>query len=165
VRPARLSDASLSGDLCRWLGRTPVQTFLLCPICIFLFESAWQGGLPAIAPWGTALLLWGYVQYRLVGGWRLPQAGGSAGMDVLPERLIDTGPYRFTRNPMYLGHIIYLIGLALTFRSWFGLAVAMGRTFWFHQRVQKDEERLTLRFGAEYIAYMARVKRWIPWLL
>ncbi|HSV21703.1 MAG TPA: methyltransferase [Xanthobacteraceae bacterium] len=37
-------------------------------------------------------------------------------MDAMPQRIIATGPYRYTRNPMYLGHIIFMAGLVLTFR-------------------------------------------------
>src|SRR5213080_3224327 len=96
------------------LRRTPVQTFVLCPLAVIAFELAFHRGAPIIVPWGAPLLLWGYLQYRLVGGYRLPLAGGSAGMDVPPQRVISRGPYRFTRNPMYLGHLVFLIGLALT---------------------------------------------------
>jgi hypothetical protein len=39
-------------------------------------------------PWGVPLLAWGYLQYLLVGGYRLPRAGGSPGMDVPPQRII-----------------------------------------------------------------------------
>ena len=95
------------------LARTPVQTFILCPLAVAAFEAVLHGGRLTIVPWGASLLAWGYLQYRLVGRYRLPLAGGSAGMAVPPERIITTGPYRYTRNPMYLGHLIFLAGLAL----------------------------------------------------
>jgi len=114
---------------------------------------------------GVPLLIWGYLQYRWVGGYRLPLAGGSPGMDVPPEKIISRGPYRFTRNPMYLGHLIFLLGLALTFRSWFALVILGGRALWFHRRVLQDEARLEKIFGAEYAAYRVQVRRWIPGVL
>ncbi len=86
-------------------------------------------------------------------------------MDVPPERIISQVPYRFTRNPMYLGHLIFLLGFTLTFWSWFALIVLACRAYWFHRRVLGDEERLEKIFGDEYIAYQARVKRWIPGIL
>jgi protein-S-isoprenylcysteine O-methyltransferase Ste14 len=101
----------------------------------------------------------------LVGRYRLPLAGGSAGMDVPPQRVISRGPYRFTRNPMYLGHLIFLLGLALTFWSWFAMIILAYRALWFHRRVLQDERRLEGLFGAEYAAYRSRVKRWIPGVL
>jgi protein-S-isoprenylcysteine O-methyltransferase Ste14 len=150
--------------LWRWLGRTPVVTFILCPLAVLTFELALHRGQLTIVPWGAPLMAWGYLQYLLVGRYRHQRAGGSAGMDVLPERIIDFGPYRFTRNPMYLGHLIFLTGLAITFWSWFALIVLAIRAVWFHRRVLHDEARLERIFGADYLSYRARVKRWIPGL-
>ena len=116
-------------------------------------------------PWSAPLLAWGYLQYLYVGNYRLPLAGGTAGMAIPPERIITQGPYRFTRNPMYFGHLIFMLGLTLTFWSWLALVIFIGRAYWFHQRVLRDEVRLEKIFGAEYAAYRARVKRWIPGLL
>jgi protein-S-isoprenylcysteine O-methyltransferase Ste14 len=149
----------------RWLGRTPVQTFLLCPLAVLAFESAWQGGRPHIVWWGIPLLIWGYLQYKLVGGYRHPRAGGGPGMETAPDRIIDYGPYRYTRNPMYLGHLIFMVGLAITFWSWFALILLAARAFWFQCRVLHDEARLRDKFGADYDAYRARVKRWIPYVI
>jgi protein-S-isoprenylcysteine O-methyltransferase Ste14 len=76
----------------------------VCPPFVDGFELAapQQKRQPAIAP----LLAWGYLQYRLVGNHRSPRAGGNAGMDAMPQRIIVTGPYRYAHNPMYFGHII-----------------------------------------------------------
>jgi len=148
-----------------WLRRTPVQTFILCPLLVIAFELAVHRGRLTFVPWGVPLLVWGYLQYLWVGSYRLPLAGGTAGMEVPPERIITQGPYRFTRNPMYLGHLIFLAGLALTLWSWLALVILIGRACWFHRRVRQDEARLETIFGAEYAAYRARVKRWIPGLL
>jgi protein-S-isoprenylcysteine O-methyltransferase Ste14 len=149
----------------RWLARTPVQTFILCPLAVIAIELVINRGRLTFVPWGAPLLAWGYLQYLLVGRYRHPRAGGSAGMEVPPERIIATGPYRYTRNPMYLGHLIFLLGLAITLWSWVALIVLAGRAFWFHRRVLRDEARLETIFGAEYAAYRARVKRWIPGVL
>ncbi len=90
----------------------------------------------------------------------------TAGTNVNPAKpaltIVRGGPFRFTRNPMYLGHLIFLLGVAITFWSWFALVVLASRAYWFHQRVLRDEVRLERVFGAEYTAYRARVKRWIP---
>lgn len=160
-----MQDASPGNRLFLWFWRTPVQTFVICPLAVVAFEAALQRGWPAIVWWGAPLMLWGYLQYRLVGNYRLPKAGGTSGMEVPPERIIDSGPYRYTRNPMYLGHLIFLTGLALTFRSWFALIILIARAAWFQARVLHDEARLERIFGAQYVNYRARVKRWIPGLL
>jgi protein-S-isoprenylcysteine O-methyltransferase Ste14 len=156
---------SVGHRIVRWLRRTPVQTFILCPLAVMAFELVLHRGELTIVPWGAPLLAWGYLQYLLVGGYRLPRAGGSRGMEVPPERIISQGPYRFSRNPMYLGHLIFLLGVALTLWSWFALIVLAARACWFHRRVLRDEERLEKIFGAEYAAYRARVKRWIPGII
>ena len=58
---------------------------------------------------------------RMIGAWCFvdhygpDDIGDATGMDVPPQRIISQGPYRFTRNPMYLGHLIFMAGLALTF--------------------------------------------------
>jgi protein-S-isoprenylcysteine O-methyltransferase Ste14 len=157
--------ATAHDQILRWLTRTPVQTFVLCPPIVIVLELALHRGRLAFVSWGVPLLVWGYLQYLYVGGYRLPRAGGSAGMDVPPQRIITRGPYRFTRNPMYLGHLIFVSGLALTFWSWLALIILSGRAYWFHQRVLQDEARLEKIFGAEYRAYRAQVKRWVPGLL
>ena len=150
------------GRIWRWLWRTPVQTFILCPVAVIVIELMLGRGRLAIVPWGVPFMAWGYLQYLWVGRFRLPRAGGSPGMDVPPQRIIASGPYRFTRNPMYLGHLIFLSGVAITFWSWFALIVLAGRAVWFHRRVLHDETRLEKIFGTDYAAYRTRVKRWIP---
>jgi protein-S-isoprenylcysteine O-methyltransferase Ste14 len=150
------------GGVLRWLMRTPVQTFLLCPLAVIVVELVLHNGKLVFVPWGCALLAWGYLQYVLVGNYRLPLAGGSRGMEVPPDRIITSGPYRYTRNPMYLGHLIFMMGLAVTFWSWFALLLLAARAVWFHRRVLHDERRLEARFGAEYVAYKRQVSRWIP---
>ncbi len=155
----------LSSRILRWLQRTPVHTFIMCPLLVVAFELALNRGSLTIMPWGIPLLIWGYLQYLFVGNYRLPRAGGTAGMDAMPQRIIDVGPYRYTRNPMYLGHLIFMVGLVLTFWSWFALILLVARATWFQRRVLQDEARLEKVFGGEYASYRARVKRWIPFVL
>ena len=146
----------------RFFRRTPVQTFLLVPLATLAAESMLRGGRPAFEPVFVPLMLWGYAQYRLSGAYRLKRGGGGPGLATPPERVVDTGIYAWTRNPMYLGHIIYMAGVALTFQSWFAAALAALRAAWFHTRVLGDERKLAARFGEAYLDYTRRVKRWLP---
>jgi protein-S-isoprenylcysteine O-methyltransferase Ste14 len=127
VTPAGPIARDMGRALQRWLGRTPVQTFLLCPALVVLFELWWRRGTLPVEPWGCVLLAWGYLQYRLVGRYRHPRAGGGWGFESAPDHIVATGPYRYTRNPMYLGHLIFMLGLAIAFRSWFALALLIAR--------------------------------------
>ena len=149
----------------RWLSSTSNRTFVLWPIVIFAAEAALQQGIPRIEIWGLPLLAWGYMQYRLVGNYRLREGGGGPGISVPPERLVTGGPYRWCRNPMYLGHLIFFAGLALALQSWLAAAVLACHLVWFDWRVRRDEARLAALFGEPYRGYLARVKRWIPGVL
>ena len=149
----------------RWLHRTPVRTFLVYPIAVAVFELVRRGGTLPLTLWGVPLLVWGYLQYRLVGRYRGQSGGGGPGLERPPQRLVAEGPYRYTRNPMYLGHLIFMAGLAITFRSWFAVAILAVNAVWFDWRVRGDEARLRTLFGKPYDDYCGRVKRWIPGLI
>ena len=147
----------------RFLRKSPVQTFILVPLAVLLWEVAL--GPLSVQLLGLPLMAWGYAQYRLVGRYRVRLGGGGPGLSgAPPERLVEGGIYRWTRNPMYLGHILYMIGVAVLFQSWFGAIVAAARAVWFHFRVRRDERGLAERFGEPYVAYTRRVKRWVPGL-
>ena len=98
-------------------------------------------------------MIWGYLQYRLCGKYRMTRRGGGPGPDVPGERLVSTGVYAYTRNLMYLGHIIFLTELALTLISWLAAQMTLIVSIWFHLRVLADEKNLARVLGAPYIAY------------
>ena len=147
------------------LARTPVVTFILIPLVVLACELILRGGVLALDPWGVPLLVLGYAQYRLVGTFRTGHGGGGPGIGNPPTRIVTEGPYGLTRNPMYLAHIVFMLGLAVTLRSLVALAILVLRAIWFHRRVVADEARLAARFGAEYTDYTRRVKRWVPGIL
>lgn len=149
----------------KWLGSTSNRTFIVWPIVLFGIEALLQQGVPRIYWWGLPLMAWGYMQYKLVGTYRTREGGGGPGMKIPPDRVLDVGPYRFVRNPMYLGHLIFFAGMAITLGSWIALGVLVLHMFWFHTHVRHDEERLTELFGDSYRDYCRRVKRWIPGVL
>jgi protein-S-isoprenylcysteine O-methyltransferase Ste14 len=60
------------------------------------------------------LLAWGYLQYHLGGVYRTHNGGGGPGVEIPPDKIVDTGIYGLTRNPMYLGHLIFMTGLAIS---------------------------------------------------
>lgn len=149
----------------RWLKGTSNRTFIVWPVVLVAIEAALQGGVPRIQPWGLALLAWGYLQYKWVGIYRTRLGGGGPGLSVPPERIVAAGPYRWVRNPMYLGHLVFFAGLALTLQSWIAAGVLAFHAVWFDRRVRQDERHLEALFGESYRAYRARVKRWIPGLI
>lgn len=149
----------------RWFKSTSNRTFVAWPVVLFAVEAALQQGMPRIQSWALPLLSWGYLQYRWVGAFRTREGGGGPGLSNPPERIVQRGPYRWIRNPMYLGHLIFFAGLALSLGSWIGVAVLAFHLVWFDRRVREDERHLARLFGDPYRDYCRRVKRWIPGLL
>jgi len=79
-----------------------------------------------------------------------------------PTTLVDSGILRYTRNPMYLGLILMLIGIALLWGNPASLAGALVFFLVMEFRTIPFEEKLmTERFGDAYVQYKARVRRWI----
>lgn len=146
------------------LRSTSFRTFLLYPVIIIAWELLLNGGRLHVRPWYLPLLPWGYLQYRLIGKYRIRHGGGGPGMDTPPERLVTTGPFAWSRNPMYLGHVVFLLGVTLVLQSVFAALITAATAVWFHLRVQRDEKRLHAMFGHAYQEYSGRVARWIPHL-
>jgi protein-S-isoprenylcysteine O-methyltransferase Ste14 len=89
-----------------------------------------------------------------------------AGTSVLPTRpstaLVTHGPFRFTRNPMYLGLTVLDSGIALLAWAPWILIFLPGAVLAVRYGVIAREERyLARRFGHAYREYTARVRRWI----
>lgn len=141
------------------LRSTSTRTFVALP-AILLAEQAVRRAPLHLS--GLPLLVAGFAAYRLSGGYRLPRAGGPPGMTGMPEALVTDGVYAWTRNPMYLGHLLFLSGLALTTRSPLAIAALATSGPWYGRRVSHDEARLGAAFGEEYARYTAAVPRWLP---
>lgn len=151
-------------DFMGFFSRTPVRTFLVYPFVTLLWEWVIHGGRIETNFWFLPLMVWGYLQYRLCGKYRSTRGGGGPGPEIPGERLVSSGLYAYTRNPMYLGHIIFLTGLTLTLRSWLAALITIAVAIWLHFRVLADERNLSVTLGPPYIAYMRSVNRWLPGL-
>ena len=82
-----------------------------------------------------------------------------------PRRLVITGPYRFVRNPMYVGMGIALLGEGLVYPNLTRLMLAMIVLLWAVVTlfvIGYEEPTLRAMFGADYEAYCHSVRRWIP---
>lgn len=85
---------------------------------------------------------------------------------VIPNRpahaLILDGPFRFTRNPLYLAMALLTIGAGLWLNTWWVLILLLPAIAAVDRLViAREEAYLQRRFGAEYDAFMARVRRWL----
>jgi protein-S-isoprenylcysteine O-methyltransferase Ste14 len=76
--------------------------------------------------------------------------------------IVRTGPYRFSRNPIYLAFSLLQLGISLWVNSVWLLATLAGAVALIHYVVIPREERyLERRFGAQYLDYKASVRRWL----
>jgi protein-S-isoprenylcysteine O-methyltransferase Ste14 len=113
---------------------------------------AWVAGVVLFVA-GAVIAGWGLLLFHRLETTTTP---GEA-----PNNLVTTGPYRFTRNPMYLGLVLAYLGeqglLVLAWPLLF-LLLTIGYVNWF---VIPLEEASLRAFGPAYDAYRARVRRWI----
>ena len=122
------------------------------------------GALPAWTPAaGIGLMVvGGLLAAACIGGFVIWGHGTPAPFDA-PRRFVAQGPYRFVRNPMYIGGWAVLAGYGLVQRSpailWLSL-VMIGCAHLFV--VLYEEPNLERRFGEDYRAYKRAVRRWLP---
>ncbi|MBX9760682.1 MAG: isoprenylcysteine carboxylmethyltransferase family protein [Beijerinckiaceae bacterium] len=157
---APLNRADRPPTIMRWLASTPRRTFVLYPALVATFEFIVGRGSLNFNPEGLVLLAWGYGQYRLSGRYRTMHGGGGPGLDIPPQRVVNTGIYAYLRNPMYLGHLIFMLGLVVTFSSWAALALLVFHVWWFNRRIASDEAHMRQLFGPQYDDYAKKVRRW-----
>ena len=78
------------------------------------------------------------------------------------SRLVESGPYRLTRNPMYTGFTIAYVGLAFLLNAgWPLLVLPFALYALYHFVIRREERYLADAFGAEYSSYRQRVRRWL----
>ena len=76
--------------------------------------------------------------------------------------IVRTGPYRFSRNPIYLAFSLLQLGISIWVNSAWLLATLAGAVALIHYVViRREEQYLERRFGAQYLDYKASVRRWL----
>ena len=89
-------------------------------------------------------------------------AGSNVPTSLPTTTIVNTGPYRFTRNPIYLGMVLGLIGLAIALNSlWLLLTLVPFALIIHYGVVAREEAYLERKFGDVYRLYRARVRRWL----
>jgi len=102
------------------------------------------------------------VGIRLWGGQVMGRAGTSIKPTVPTTALVTTGPFRFSRNPLYISVTLLYLGIAIAAQSVWALVLLLVVLAVMQRGVIDREERyLERRFGADYIRYKERVRRWI----
>ena len=107
---------------------------------------------------GRVLRLWAQLQMgRLYIGEAAVQQG---------HHVVQTGPYRWIRHPGYTGGTLSAIGIGLALSTWLGALIAGAVLIAAYiMRIPLEEALLTRELGDDYRAYMARTKRFVPFLV
>ena len=74
---------------------------------------------------------------------------------------MTTGIFAVSRNPIYVGFFLFLLGQFLVFPSWTTLTALAFAAVLFHRQVLREEEFMRQRYGQEYTEYCSRVRRYV----
>jgi len=143
----------------RWM---PPRFYLLYTLAGIALHFALGGPVLLRLPWlgvglilaGGGLAVWGARTFAVVGTTIKPFERSRV--------VVTEGPYRFTRNPMYLGMVAMLVGIALVLGTpapWLA-AVALAVTLQL-RFIRHEERALAASLGEPYERYRSRVRRWI----
>ncbi|TMJ82427.1 MAG: isoprenylcysteine carboxylmethyltransferase family protein [Alphaproteobacteria bacterium] len=102
--------------------------------------AGWLGAMVFVL--ALALVAWAIIT--------ITRAGSNVPTNLPTTTIVESGPYRFTRNPIYLGMFLGLIGLAIAFDN-----------LWLSMLVAREEAYLERKFGDVYRGYRSRVRRWL----
>ena len=76
--------------------------------------------------------------------------------------LVDSGIYRLTRNPMYLGFLVVLLGWAIFLSNLVAFLLLPAFIFYMNRfQIEPEDKALVARFGQTFVAYKTRVRRWL----
>jgi protein-S-isoprenylcysteine O-methyltransferase Ste14 len=138
---------------------TVLLPYLIIDRATVTLDSAWElpqylGFLLVVI--GAAVLFWSIVDFAIHG------RGTLAPVDP-PKKLVVHGPYRYVRNPMYVGVLTVLLGEAAFFGStsllWYAILVL---AVFVAVILGYEEPQLREQFGESYARYVGSVRRWIP---
>ena len=78
------------------------------------------------------------------------------------NKLVTSGIYRYSRNPMYLGMIIIIISTSIFYLNYYSIVTPFIFYFWINRfQIKREEIFLKEKFGKEYLSYMSKTRRWI----
>jgi protein-S-isoprenylcysteine O-methyltransferase Ste14 len=136
--------AALAGLALNWLMPLPFLPAALA--------AGWLGAI--VFALALALVAWAIST--------ITRAGSNVPTSLPTTTIVEIGPYRFTRNPIYLGMVLGLIGLAIAFNSlWLLMTLVPFALVIRYDVITREEAYLERKFGDVYRRYRARVRRWL----
>ena len=154
-------------------GKIDRKDFLIPPFALFYFYLIFAHAfdLPTISRqefFHSGILSWIGVFFCLIGLslllWSLVSFGQSfrVGIDTEhPDKLITSGVFAFSRNPIYAAFAMILQGQFLIFPNWILLVYTGAGTWLFHRQILREEDYLKQHYGREYLEYSNRVRRYL----
>ena len=154
-------------------GKTDKSDFLILPFAIFYFylvfdaafggpslsshlffqsqAVAWIGVIACLA--GLLLLLWSLISFG---------RSFRVGIDTnRPDKLITSGVFGYSRNPIYVAFLLVLSGQFLIFPNWILLIYLLAATWLINRQIVREEAYLIEHYGRQYTDYRQRVRRYL----
>lgn len=169
---ARVAMLRQRGVVAAKFGATDKSDFAIPPFALFYFYLVFAGALDWPTPGGvffdSAIVRWAGVVLcvcALVLMFMTLVAFGTSfriGIDTEnPDKLVTSGVFARTRNPIYVAFGITLIGEFLIFPHWLLLLYILAGFALFHRQVLREEAFMRSHYGQEYRVYCERVPRYI----
>jgi len=141
----------------------PPHYFLLA--LVIMLALAWLPGEPVMAaPWyyAGAIVLIGGIAVAVVASRQFAVVGTNIVPLTRSSSLVTNGAFALTRNPMYVGMVLVLIGTALLLnRPWPWLVPCAFTAVLYFRFIRHEEALMAQTFGDAYLQYKQRVRRWI----
>jgi protein-S-isoprenylcysteine O-methyltransferase Ste14 len=170
---ARVILMTITGTRAVHFGNMDKTDFLIPPFALFYFYTVFAAAfdLPTVSTqrffesevlaWvGVVLCFTGVILFLL----SVVSFGKSfrVGIDIdRPDKLVTTGVFAFSRNPLYLAFSCVLLGQVLVFPNWIVLVYLVAGIWLIHRQVLREEEFLRKHYGQEYAEYCHRVRRYL----
>ena len=154
-------------------GKIDKKDFLVPPFALFYFYMVFADAFGAPGAirrqfFYSTIISWTGVLFCLIGLslllWSLVSFGRSfrVGIDIeRPDKLVTTGIFAVSRNPIYVAFLFVLAGQVLIVPSWFFVGYFCAAALLIHRQILREEDYLKKHYGKEYLAYGQQVRRYL----
>ena len=147
-------------------GVVAMPPLLFAGALVLVLALRWLRPMPisggAVALWSGLVLVVLGLGLAVWGRRTLMAAGTNVNPRLPTTTIVTAGPFRFSRNPLYLAMTLLFLGLTVTLDTWWGLVVLIPLLILIHWGVVRREERyLEKKFGESYRQYQAQVRRYL----
>ncbi len=138
-------------------------------ILLGIFLIVWAGDsfflhlstfLTDYLPWYIRLIFW--VSCLAAAAFLIKSSHGIVSHSQRSRGLVSTGAFKYVRHPLYLGCLLFFLGLALATASLFSLVLWVAICIFYNYLASYEEKLLKARFGESYIIYQGHTGKWLP---